>query len=53
LREFLLNRYPDLEEIEIESIINELAFQSASNLYESNKYICKLLADGFIFKRKS
>lgn len=53
LREFLLNRYPDLEEIELESIINELAFQSASNLYDSNKYICKLLADGFIFKRKS
>lgn len=51
LRSFLINRYPDLEEIELESIINELAFQSASNLYESNKYICKLLADGLIFKR--
>lgn len=51
LRTFLLNRYPDLEEMELESIINEIAFQSASNLYESNKYICKLLADGFIFKR--
>src|SRR5690554_2343472 len=43
LRTFLLNRYPDLEEMELESIINEIAFQSASNLYESNKYICKLL----------
>src|SRR5690554_2607474 len=51
LRTFLLNRYPDLEEIELESLVNELAFQSASNLYESNKYICKLLADGLIFKR--
>lgn len=51
LRTFLLNRYPDLEEIELESIINEIAFQSASNLYDSNKYICKLLADGLIFKR--
>lgn len=51
LRTFLLNRYPDLEEMELESIINEIAFQSASNLYESNKYICKLLADGLIYKR--
>lgn len=50
---FLTDRYPDLEEIELESIINELAYQSASNLYESNKYICKLLADGFIFKRNN
>src|SRR5690606_36494329 len=51
LRAFLLAQYKDLEEIELESIINEIAFQSASNLYESNKYICKLLADGLIFKR--
>lgn len=53
LRSSLLSRYPDLEEIELESIINELAFQSASNLYDSNKYICKLLADGLIFKRNN
>lgn len=53
LRFFLLNRYSDLEEIELESVINEIAFQSASNLYESNKYICKLLADGLIFKRNN
>ena len=53
LRVFLLVRYPDLEEIELESIINEIAFQSTSNLYESNKYICKLLADGLIFKRNN
>lgn len=53
LRAFLLARYQDLEEIELESIINEIAFQSASNLYESNKYICKLLADGLIFKRNN
>ncbi|MFA7448633.1 MAG: HsdR family type I site-specific deoxyribonuclease [Weeksellaceae bacterium] len=51
LRFFLLNRYSDLEEIELESIINEIAFQSTSDLYESNKHICKLLADGLIFKR--
>jgi len=53
LSDFVLSRYPDLEEIELESIINEIAFQSASNLYESNKYICKLLADGLIFKRNN
>lgn len=52
LHAFLLNRYPDLEEIELESLVNEIAFQSASSLYDSNKYICKLLADGLIFKRK-
>ncbi|MFV0163650.1 HsdR family type I site-specific deoxyribonuclease [Empedobacter falsenii] len=51
LRAFLLARYPDLEEMELESLVNEIAFQSASNLYDSNKYICKLLADGLIFKR--
>src|SRR5690606_34916654 len=53
LRKFLQNRYTDLEEIELESIVNEIAFQSASNLYESNKYIGKLLSDGFIFKRNN
>ncbi|QES89653.1 type I restriction endonuclease subunit R [Rhizosphaericola mali] len=53
LQNFLLNRYSNLEEIELTTIINELAFQSASNLYDSNKYICKLLADGFIFKRNN
>lgn len=51
LHTFLFNSYPDLEEIEVETLINELAFQSTSTLYESNKYICKLLADGLIFKR--
>ncbi|MEC4043369.1 type I restriction endonuclease subunit R [Myroides odoratimimus] len=53
LRLFLFKSYPDLEEIELESIVNEIAFQSASNLYESNKYIGKLLSDGFIFKRNN
>lgn len=53
LRNFLVKRYADLEEIELESIVNEIAFQSASNLYESNKYIGKLLSDGFIFKRNN
>src|SRR5690606_5889574 len=53
LRAFLLAQYSDLEEIELESLVNKIAFQSASNLYDSNKYICKLLADGLIFKRNN
>lgn len=53
LRFFLFNSYPDLEEVEVEPLINELAFQSTSTLYESNKTICKLLADGLIFKRNN
>ncbi|ODS87491.1 MAG: type I restriction endonuclease [Chryseobacterium sp. SCN 40-13] len=53
LSDFLLSRYPDLEAIELETLINELAYQPASNLYDSNKYIGKLLADGLIFKRNN
>lgn len=53
LSNFLLSRYPDLEAVELETLINELAFQPASNLYDSNKYIGKLLADGLIFKRNN
>jgi len=51
LSNYLLSRYPDLEAVELEPLINELAYQPASNLYDSNKYIGKLLADGLIFKR--
>src|SRR5690606_24008558 len=53
LRLFLFNGYPDLEEVEAETLINELAYQATSTLYESNKSICKLLADGLIFKRNN
>ncbi|MGV0827407.1 type I restriction endonuclease subunit R [Empedobacter brevis] len=53
LSDFLLSRYPDLETIELETLINELVYQPASNLYDSNKYIGKLLADGLIFKRNN
>lgn len=45
------SQYPDLENIELETLINDLAYQAASNLYDSNKYIRKCLADGLIFKR--
>lgn len=53
LSDFLMQQYPDLEAIELENIINELAYQPASSLYDSNKYISKLLADGRIFKRNN
>lgn len=53
LSDFLIQQYPDLEAIELETIINELAYQPASSLYDSNKYIGKLLADGWIFKRNN
>src|SRR5690554_6728362 len=53
LRAFLIATYPDLEEVELQSIVHELAYQPASDLYNSNKYICKLLADGLIFKHNN
>ncbi|WP_294287229.1 HsdR family type I site-specific deoxyribonuclease [uncultured Chryseobacterium sp.] len=53
LSDFLLSRYPDLETVELETLINELAYQPASSLYDSNKHIGKLLADGMIFKRNN
>lgn len=53
LSDFLMQQYPDLETIELETIINEIAYQPASNLYDSNKHIGKLLADGWVFKRNN
>lgn len=53
LSDFLMQQYPDLEAIELQTIINEIAYQPASSLYDSNKYIGKLLADGWIFKRNN
>lgn len=53
LQKFLLSQYPDLEAVEVETIINQIAYQSASNLYESNKNIGGFLSEGFIFKRNN
>ncbi|HLS11245.1 MAG TPA: hypothetical protein VK050_03695 [Flavobacteriaceae bacterium] len=39
LEYFLMQNYPDLEHVGLHNIINEIAFQPASNLYEGNKYI--------------
>ncbi|MDO8675476.1 MAG: type I restriction endonuclease subunit R [Candidatus Omnitrophota bacterium] len=53
LKKFLLNQYAaeDITQQEIESIIRSLDFFPSSALYESNKAIIKLLADGFTIKR--
>lgn len=54
LKQFLLNQYSD-EDItlqEIDSIIRQLELYPSSALYESNKAILKLVADGFTLKRE-
>lgn len=54
LRTYLIARYEDehLSHSEIESIIRELERFPASDLYESNKAIMKLVSDGFLLKRE-
>ncbi|WP_299059204.1 type I restriction endonuclease subunit R [uncultured Polaribacter sp.] len=54
LKSFLLAQYKNekLTEIEANQIIRKLKTFSASDLYESNKSIMKLVADGFSFKRE-
>lgn len=54
LKQFLLNQYAD-EDItlqEIEGILRQLELYPSSALYESNKSIMKLVADGFTLKRE-
>lgn len=54
LRRFLTERYSvdDITTNEIESIIRKLDRFSSSALYESNKAIIRLIADGFLLKRE-
>ena len=54
LRQFLANRYQAdlITEYEIESIIHKLEYLPASDLYDTNKAIMKLVADGFLLKRE-
>lgn len=54
LREFLIARYGDvgITEYEIEQIIHKLEYMPASDLYDSNKDIMKLVSDGFLLKRE-
>jgi type I restriction enzyme, R subunit len=54
LKQFLLNQYggEDITLNEIAAIIRKLELYSSSALYDSNKAILKLVADGFVFKRE-
>ena len=55
LKKFLLSQYKKdgLTGQEAESIILRLKTLSSSDLYESNKTIMNLMADGFILKEKT
>lgn len=54
LREFLTKRYAgdNITAGEIDSIIRKLDALNAADLYESNKTVCKWVADGFLLKRE-
>ncbi|MGB0372249.1 MAG: type I restriction endonuclease [Opitutales bacterium] len=54
LRTFLSRQYAadGITEYEIEAVINQLEAYSAADLYESNKAIMQLVADGFLLKRE-
>ena len=54
LKDFLAKRYKadGISPGEIDSIIRQLELLSASDLYESNKAIMKLVSDGFDLKRE-
>src|SRR6056297_2107062 len=54
LKAYLQNRYKeeDITLAEIDSVIRELEKYPASDLYESNKAIMKIISDGFILKRE-
>jgi type I restriction enzyme R subunit len=54
LRAFLAARYAadNITAGEIESVIRKLTAYSSADLYESNKAIMKLVADGFLLKRE-
>ncbi len=54
LKAFLLSQYKNdhLTESEVNQIIRQLEICSASDLYESNKAIMKMVSDGFALKRE-
>ncbi|MDA9807338.1 type I restriction endonuclease subunit R [Alphaproteobacteria bacterium] len=54
LRHFLKTQYADdsITDGEIESIIRILESKPASDLYDSNKTILKMVSDGFLLKRE-
>jgi len=54
LKEYLKNRYKteNITDSEITQIVRKLHSYPASDLYDSNKSIMKLISDGFILKRE-
>ena len=54
LKSFLASRYAadEITDSEIEMIIRKLEVFPASDLYDSNKAVMKLVSDGFTFKRE-
>jgi type I restriction enzyme R subunit len=54
LREFLAEHYADdgITANEINTVIRQLTAFPASDLYESNKAVMKLISDGFLLKRE-
>lgn len=54
LKQYLLNRYShdDITIAEVNSVIRQLSLYPVSALYESNKAILQLIADGFVLKRE-
>ena len=54
LQDFLLQQYKadEITVSEVESIIRDLERFPASDLYDSNKAIMKLVCDGFLLKRE-
>ncbi|MDY0052139.1 MAG: HsdR family type I site-specific deoxyribonuclease [Aliarcobacter sp.] len=54
LKEYLKSRYKteNIRESEIAGIVRKLHSYPASDLYDSNKSIMKLISDGFILKRE-
>ncbi len=54
LRSFLKNQYAadGITASEIESILRQLESKPASDLYDSNKTIMKMVSDGFLLKRE-
>jgi type I restriction enzyme R subunit len=54
LREFLAKRYQtdNITSYEIEQVIHKLDYLPASDLYDTNKAVMKLVSDGFLLKRE-
>jgi type I restriction enzyme R subunit len=52
LKMYLLTKYEDITLSEVKTIIRQLELYSSAALYDSNRTILSLLADGFTFKRE-